>query len=125
MLQTEFPFRLPRGYVDSEGNVHKDGVMRLATAFDEIAPLKDPRVLSNAGYLLIILLVRVITRLGSLDHINPKVIEGMFAADLAYLQDMYARINGTGSNRVLTRCPHCEREFDVELSSAGEIGATP
>jgi hypothetical protein len=125
MLQTEFPFTLPRGYVDSEGTLHKDGIMRLATAFDEIAPLKDPRVLSNPGYLLIILLVRVITRLGTLEHINPKVIEGLFAADLAYLQDLYARINGTGYNRVRTQCPHCQQQFEVELSSLGEIGATP
>jgi hypothetical protein len=125
MLQTEFPFTLPRGYVDPEGTLHKEGIMRLATAFDEIAPLKDPRVLNNPGYLLIILLVRVITRLGSLDHINPKVIEGLFAADLAYLQDLYARINGTGDNRVRTQCPHCQQQFDVELSSVGEIGATP
>ncbi len=80
MLQTEYPFTLPLGYVDAEGNLHKEGVMRLATAFDEIAPLKDPRVQSNPGYLLVILLSRVITRLGTLEHINPKVIEGLYAA---------------------------------------------
>jgi hypothetical protein len=125
MLQTEFPFTLPRGYVDAEGNLHKDGTMRLATAFDEIAPLKDPRVLANPGYLLIILLVRVITRLGTLEHINPKVIEGLFAADLAYLQDLYGRINGSGHNRVRAQCPHCEQQFEVELSTSGEFGATP
>jgi hypothetical protein len=125
MLQTEFPFTLPRGYVDVEGNLHKEGAMRLATAFDEIAPLKDPRVLANPGYLLIILLVRVITRLGTLEHINAKVIEGLFAADLAYLQDLYARINGTGHNRVRAQCPYCEQQFEVELSNLGEIGATP
>jgi hypothetical protein len=125
MLQTEFPFALPQGYADAEGNLHKEGTMRLATAFDEIAPLKDPRVLSNPGYLLIILLVRVITRLGTLEHINPKVIEGLFAADLAYLQDLYSRINGAGHNRVRAQCPHCEQQFEVELNRAGEIGATP
>jgi hypothetical protein len=125
MLQTEFPFALPQGYVDAEGNLHREGTMRLATAFDEIAPLKDPRVLSNPGYLLIILLVRVITRLGTLEHINPKVIEGLFAADLAYLQDLYSRINGAGHNRVRTQCPHCEQQFEVELNPAGETGATP
>jgi len=125
MLQTEFPFTLPRGYVDAQGDLHRDGTMRLATAFDEIAPLKDPRVLNNPGYLLVILLSRVITRLGTLEHINPKVIEGLFAADLAYLQDLYARINGTGHNRVKTQCPHCEQMFEVELNSLGEIGATP
>ena len=125
MLQTEFPFRLPRGFVDAEGNLHTEGTMRLATAYDEIAPLKDPRVISNPGYLLVILLVRVITRLGSLEHINPKVIEGLFAADLAYLQDLYTRINGTGYNRVRTQCPHCQQQFDVELTAMGEDGATP
>ncbi len=125
MLRTEFPFTLPRGYVDAEGALHIEGVMRLATAFDEIAPLKDPRVLSNPGYLLVILLARVITRLGTLDHINPKVIEGLYAADLAYLQDLYIRINGSGNTRVRARCPHCEQQFEVELNLSGELGATP
>jgi hypothetical protein len=125
MLQTEFPFTLPRGYVDAEGNLHKEGTMRLATAFDEIAPLKDPRVLANPGYLLIILLVRVIPRLGTLEHINTKVMEGLFAADLAYLQDLYTRINATGHNRVRAQCPNCEQQFEVELSTVGEIDATP
>jgi hypothetical protein len=104
MLQTEFPFTLPMGYVDAEGNLHKEGTMRLATAFDEIAPLKDPRVHSNSAYLLIILLSRVITKLGSLEHINPKMIEGLFAADLAYLQDLYRRLNENGHNRIHTQC---------------------
>ena len=78
-LQTEFPFTLPRGYVDAEGNLHREGVMRLATAYDEIAPMKDPRVQANPGYLVIILLSRVITRLGTLEQINPKVIERLFS----------------------------------------------
>ena len=125
MLQTEFPFTLPRGFMDGEGNLHREGTMRLATAFDEIAPLKDPRVLSNPGYLLIILLVRVITRLGTLEQINPKIIERLFAADLAYLQDLYMRINGTGDNRVRAQCPHCQQQFEVELNASGEFGATP
>lgn len=120
MLQTEFLFTLPLGYVDAEGNMHQEGVMRLATAFDEIAPLKDSRVRSNQGYLLIILLSRVISKLGTLEYINPKVIEGLYAADLAYLQDLYCRINQTGHNRVRTQCPHCDREFELELSSMGE-----
>jgi hypothetical protein len=125
MLQTEFPFRLPLGYVDVEGNLHRDGTMRLATAFDEIAPLKDPRVQSNPGYLLVILLARVVTRLGSLEHINPKTIEGLYAGDLAYLQDMYQRVNTNGQDRVQTQCPHCEKSFAVELAGAGGSGATP
>jgi hypothetical protein len=125
MLQTEYAFTLPLGYPDAEGNLHREGIMRLATAFDEIAPLKDPRVQSNPAYLLIILLARVITRLGTLEHINPKVMESLYAADLAYLQALYGRINGGGSNRVRTCCPHCDKEFEVELQSPGESGATP
>jgi hypothetical protein len=124
MLQTEFAFTLPRGYLDAEGNLHREGAMRLATAFDEIAPLKDPRVHNNPGYLLVILLSRVIVRLGTLEHINPKVIEGLFASDLAWLQDMYRRINENGNNLARARCPHCQEEFDVEIDLGG-YGATP
>jgi hypothetical protein len=119
MLQTQFAFTLPMGYVDLDGNLHRDGVMRLATALDEIAPLKDPRVRSNQAYLLLILLSRVVTQLGNLDHITPKVFEGLFAADLAYLQDLYCRINQTGHDRVQTQCPFCEKPFEVELSPVG------
>ena len=125
MLQTEFAFKLPVGYADSDGALHKEGVMRLATAFDEIAPLRDPRVQSNPGYLLIILLARVIVKLGTLEYINPKTIEGLFAADLAYLQEFYRRINENGHNRVQTQCPHCEQSFEVEISNLGGSGATP
>jgi hypothetical protein len=119
MLQTEFPFTLPRGYVDAEGNLHREGVMRLATAYDEIAPMKDPRVQANPGYLVIILLSRVITRLGDLEHINPKVIEGLFSADLAFLQDFYRRINENGHSHLTVTCPHCEAEFEVEVNGPG------
>lgn len=113
------------GYVDPEGTLHKAGVMRLATAFDEIAPLRDPRVQNNPAYLLVILLSRVVTKLGSLEHINPKIIEGLYAADLAYLQDMYGRLNENGHGRVRTQCPHCDKQFEVELNSPGGSGATP
>ncbi len=125
MQATEFPFTLPLGYLDAEGNTHREGVMRMATAFDEIAPLRDPRVQNNPAYLLVILLARVVTRLGTLEAINPKVVEGLFAADLAYLQDLYRRINENGHNLVRTQCPHCEQEFDVEVSGVGGSGATP
>jgi len=118
--QTEFPFTLPRGYVDAEGNVHREGVMRLATALDEVAPMKDPRVQANPGYLVIILLSRVVTRLGDLTHINPKVMEGLFSADLAFLQDFYRRINENGHSRVGVICPQCETKFELEMSGAGE-----
>lgn len=120
-LQTEFPFTLPRGYVDSEGNLHKEGVMRLATAYDEIAPMKDPRVQANNGYLVIILLSRVITRLGDLEHINPKVIEDLFAADFAFLEDFYRRINESGHNRINVTCPACDTKFEVEVGGSGEL----
>jgi hypothetical protein len=125
MLQTEFAFALPLGYVDAEGNLHKEGIMRLATAFDEIAPLRDPRVHNNPAYLLIILLSRVIIQLGTLAQINPKTIEGLFAADLAYLQDVYRRLNENGHSLVRTQCPHCSQPFELELSNLGGPGATP
>lgn len=92
-LQTEFDFVLPRGYVDDSGTVHKNGRMRLATAMDEIAPLRDPRVRANQAYLVIILLARVITKLGSVEVIETGVVENLFSADLAYLQDFYRKIN--------------------------------
>jgi hypothetical protein len=119
-MQIEFPFTLPRGYRDADGNVHRDGTMRLSTAFDEIAPMKDPRVQTNPGYLAIILFSRVITKLGDLTHINPKVIEGLFSADLAFLQDFYRRINENGHSRAGVVCPHCESRFEVETSLSGE-----
>lgn len=118
--QVEFPFTLPRGLVDAEGNVHREGTMRLATAFDEIEPIKDPRVRTNPGYLVIILLSRVITRLGSLEHINTRAIENLYSADLAHLQDLYQRINQHGHSRLHVSCPHCSGEFEVETAGPGE-----
>ncbi len=117
---TEFEFVLPKGYVDGEGTVHREGTMRLATAADEILPLKDPRVQGNSAYLAVILLARVVTRLGSLDAINPKIIEGLFAADLAYLQDFYNRVNGAQTRKITVACPHCSHGFEVEPELAGE-----
>jgi len=118
-LQTEFEFNLPRGYVDREGNLHKKGVMRLATAIDEIAPLRDPRVRANQPYLTIILLSRVITKLGDLRDINPGVVENLFTADLTYLQDFYQRINQEGSSTISVTCPECEAEFEVDIGRSG------
>ncbi len=118
-LQTEFEFTLPRGYVDGEGNLHRHGVMRLATAMDEIAPMRDPRVRSNQAYLVIILLARVITKLGTLRDINTGVIESLFSADLAYLQDFYRRINETGSAAAEVVCPHCDGRFEIDMGSVG------
>jgi len=118
-MQTEFPFTLPQGYLDQDGSLHKDGVMRLATAYDEIAPMKDPRVQANPGYLVIILLSRVISRLGDLEHLNPKVLEGLFAGDLAYLQDLYRHLNENGHNRLAVSCPHCDKGYEVEVGGPG------
>ncbi|ABA58338.1 conserved hypothetical protein [Nitrosococcus oceani ATCC 19707] len=121
MFQTEYEFTLPLGYVDGEGNLHREGVMRLATAADEILPLKDHRVQSNEAYLIVILLSRVITQLGSVAQVNPKVIESIYAKDLAYLQEFYNRINGNGQANVDATCPKCAHEFAVELNSLGGL----
>jgi hypothetical protein len=118
-LQTEFEFTLPRGYVDAEGTLHKKGVMRLATAMDEIVPLRDLRVKSNQGYLAVILLARVITRLGSLKDINTGVIENLFSADFAFLQDFYRQINENGTSRVTITCPECSKTLEVDLGNLG------
>ena len=99
--------------------MHRDGTMRLATAADEILPMKDPRVQKNATYLVVILLSRVITRLGSVSAITPKTIEGLFAADLAYLQDLYNRINRSGSERETVTCPQCQHAFEPEAAGVG------
>jgi hypothetical protein len=119
-LQTEFEFELPRGYVDNSGNVHKRGTMRLATAADEIFPLRDPRVQQNQAYLVVILLARVVTQLGSMRDINTGVIENLFSADLAFLQDFYRRVNENGHTRVDAQCPSCQTKFEVEVVRSGE-----
>ena len=104
VISTETEFTLPIGYRDADGTLHRDGVMRLATAGDEILPLRDHRVQNNAAYLAVIVLSRVVTRLGTLDMINTNVIENLFAADYAYLQNLYNRLNYPG-------------EFESELAS--------
>ncbi len=114
-METEFEFELPKGYVDKNGDVHRRGTMRLATAADEILPMRDPRVQQNAGYLTIILLSRVITRLGTLSTINTHVIEGLFTMDLAYLQDLYQRINMSEMPTYKVVCPHCNQQIEVPL----------
>lgn len=114
-FQTEYEFELPRGYVDDQGTLHKRGVMRLATAADEILPMRDPRVQQNPGYLTVILLARVVTRLGDLKHIDTKVIEKLFTADLAYLQNLYRHINDLDPPKLHTNCPKCDHEYEVEV----------
>lgn len=117
-LQTEFEFTLPRGYVDGAGNVHREGTMRLATAADEIFPLRDPRVTSNQAYLVIALLARVVTRLGTIGQVDTAVVESLFSADLAFLQDFYRRINENGHSRIGATCPSCATQFEVEVVPA-------
>ena len=119
MIQTEHEFTLPLGFPDAEGTLHREGVMRLATAADEIMPLKDARVQANDAYLIVILLSRVVTRLGSLEQVNPKVIEGLYAADLDFLQDFYNRINRNGSATLKAACPKCDHGFELELNGRG------
>jgi hypothetical protein len=114
---------LPRGYVDEAGAVHREGVMRLATARDEIAPQRDPRVRENEAYLTIILLSRVITELGNLPSIDPSIIEGLFASDLAFLQDLYRRINQEGHTQAAVTCPECKHEFAVDVAG-GRLGGS-
>jgi hypothetical protein len=120
-LQTEFDFELPRGYVDASGAVHRHGTMRLATARDELLPLHDGRVRENEAYLSIVLLARVITKLGTLDDVHAGVIENMFASDVAFLQDLYRRVNQEGHTRAAVTCPSCEHEFAVDVAG-GRLG---
>jgi hypothetical protein len=112
--QTGFSFTLPRGYLDPEGNLHRDGVMRLATALDEIEAVSDLRVQQNTAYLPVILLSRVLTHLGSLPAVTPPVLEQLFAGDLAYLEDLYLRLNASPQGMIETICPHCGTPFQAK-----------
>jgi hypothetical protein len=122
-LRTQFAFTLPRGYVDEEGGVHREGAMRLATARDEILPQRDPRVRENEAYLTVILLSRVVARLGSISQVTPAHIEGLFASDLAFLQDLYRRVNSEGHTQLAVTCPSCRAPFTVDM--AGSAGDAP
>ena len=119
MFQTEFEFTLPCGYLDREGTLHREGIMRRATAADEILPLKDPRVQKNPAYLVIILLSRVVTRLDGVEQINPGVIENLYATDLAFLQDLYNEINQISNGHLAVTCPQCQYDFEVEKMPVG------
>ncbi len=122
-LQTEFDFELPRGLVDKRGNVHRNGRMRLATARDELLPLNDERVRHNPAYLTVILLSRVLTKLGTLEEedITVSTIENLFATDLAFLQDLYRRVNTEGTTKAEVTCPACDTHFTVDLAG-GVLG---
>ena len=121
-LQTEFEFTLPKGYVDEKGTLHRKGIMRLATAKDEILPLQDYRVQSNRAYLVIVLLSRVITKLGEHSPITVDVIENLFSTDLAYLQEFYRKINAEGgAPKHHVACPKCQHELDVDMVTGAVI----
>ncbi len=117
-LETEFEFELPRGWADQSGAVHKGGSMRLATARDELLPLRDPRVKADPSYLTVVLLAQVVTGLGPLtaDEVTPEVIETLFTTDLAYLQEFYVQLNAAGGTEILVQCPSCQERFAVDLS---------
>lgn len=116
---TEFSFTLPRGYIDIAGQVHRDGRMRLATALDEIQALQDPRVQANEAYLPLLLLSRVLLQLGSLPLISPEVMGGLFAIDLAYLEDLYERVNSPTPQVVGAVCPYCSQQFELQVAPLG------
>jgi len=115
-IRTEYPFVLPRGYVDEQGAVHREGIMRLATARDEIGTQTDPRVQQNPAYLTVLLLSRTLTRLGRVQQPDTLVIENLFASDLAFLQDLYRRINQDGNTEVAVDCPACGNSFAVDVA---------
>lgn len=117
-LCTEFPFVLPRGYVDSNGTVHRHGVMRLATARDEIVSARDDRVRENPNYLAVVLVGRVVNNIGDVDDVHAGVIENLFASDLAFLQDLYRRINQDGHTHARVTCPSCSSEFAVDVAGS-------
>ena len=115
-LQTVYPFRLPKGYLDREGTLHREGQMRLATAGDEISATRDPRVLSNPSYLTIVVLGKVVTQLEGVEMVTANLIEKLFTADLAFLQDMYQRINDIEPPMMETVCPDCGKVYKVPLN---------
>jgi hypothetical protein len=125
MLQTEHEFTLPMGYIDKEGGLHRSGIMRLATAADEILPQRDERVRGNPAYLTVIVMSRVVTRLGDVQQVTPATIEGLFAADLEYLQDLYNTINQVAMESIPVTCSSCNEKMEVSRQSLGESSAIP
>jgi hypothetical protein len=115
-VRTEVAFTLPRGYVDSAGTVHREGIMRLATARDELEPLRDPSVRKNEAYLSVLLLARVVTRIGTLTDVDPPLIERLYVADFDHLQRLYERLNSDGDAIGVLSCPDCGHQFEVDLT---------
>jgi len=120
-LRTEFGFELPRGYVDGSGAVHRSGTMRVATARDELVPLRDDRVRENPAYLTVVLLGRVVSRLGTITDVHAGIIEDLFASDVAFLQDLYRRVNSEGHTKAAVACPACRHPFEVDIAG-GRLG---
>jgi hypothetical protein len=123
-MKSEYAFTLPRGYVDAAGQVHREGTMRLATARDEIEPLRQVEVRQNEAYLSVLLLARTITRIGEETDITPELVEGLYAADFDHLQRLYERINTNGEAVGVVACPSCANEFEVDLTEIedGRLG---
>lgn len=117
MLQTEYEFTLPCGYVDDDGSLHRDGVMRLSTALDEVEAMRDARVRANEAYLSILLLSRVLLQLGDIAPVPPELVERLFSADFVYLQELFVRLNGAGTSQLETECPACGTHFALDMSS--------
>ena len=115
-MQTEVEFTLPRGYVDGSGTVHRVGTMRLATARDEIEPLREVEVRQNQAYVTVLLLARTITRIGTISDVTPALVEDLFAADFDHLQRLYERINSDGESVGVVSCPECSHTFEVDLT---------
>jgi hypothetical protein len=123
-MRTEIKFTLPRGYTDSDGEVHRDGAMRLATARDEIEPLREVDVRQNPAYLTVLLLARTVTNIGPISDVTPTLIEGLYAADFDHLQRLYERINSAGDSVGVVNCPECAHRFEVDLTEIedGRLG---
>src|SRR3954462_10873737 len=123
-MRTEIEFTLPRGYIDGAGTLHREGTMRLATARDEIEPLREVAVRQNQAYLSVLLLARTVTRIGEISEISPELIEGLYAADFDHLQRLYERVNSDGEAVGVVSCPACAHEFEVDLTEIedGRLG---
>jgi hypothetical protein len=119
-MRTEIAFTLPKGYVDERGNVHREGTMRLATARDEIEPLREVEVRQNQAYLAVLLLSRTIIRVGEITDITPALVEGLYAADFDHLQRLYERVNSDGEAVGVVSCPACAHEFEVDLTEVDD-----